>query len=364
MPFPATFPKLLITDPGLVMALANAITETQLSFPSMGVPLPIAVSIAAIDESTSPPSFKHAGFRESETHYSASLLKVAAMFAGFQLRQSANNFAVSVADATPAALFAHMSASFDPLIEVAVPLISSNPAITRSMKIPKYPSIFVAIPLLGGGFSIVFNPAFSASIHGMIVNSSNPAAGTCVQALGYSWINGVLTSGGFFNPATQQGLWLAGTFIGGGFPPVRITSINDGLVAQAMTCFDMANLYALLFEKTTIDSGGHDKICGEMLGLLAATTLGQDPSWMKAGARPDITGLDGAFSITHTKIGLGPLKPENGGFEVASDASIVQHNPTGKKFITAWQNVRNDISSLNGASFLVERAIKNFLGIP
>jgi hypothetical protein len=361
MPFPSTFPTLLNFDAALDVALAAAIVETQVSFPALGVPPRTAITIVAIDESTSgPPSFRHAGFRALEEHFSASLLKVAAMFAAFELRQSANNFALTAGDCSPNVLFADMSASFDGTIASAVPLISNDPAITPSMKAPKYRSIFDSQGLASGGCLISFTQSFSANIRGMIVNSSNPAAGACIQQLGYSWINGVLANGGLFNPTTEQGIWLAGTFIGA-LPVVRIPSLNDGPSAQAMTCFDMANLYALLFEKTTIDSRSPDSICDEMLALLADATVGADPSWLTAGVRPGVTGLSSDFSVTHTKIGLGPL---NAGGDVASEATIVQHNPTGKKFIVVWQNALNLITMLNGVSFLVEKTIKHFLGIP
>jgi len=98
-----------------------------------------------------------------------------------------------------------------------------------------------------------------------------------------------------------------------------------------------------------------------MLELLAATTLGPDLSWMQAGARPGITGLGSDFGITHTKIGLGRL---NAGGNVASEATIMQHNPTGQKFITVWQNTLNENNKLSGVSFLVQRTIEHFLGIP
>jgi len=363
MPFPSTFPTLLNPDPALNAALVAALAETQVRFSSANVLSRLAISVAAVDETADPLSIRHAGIQERVTHYSASLLKVAALYAAFQLRQSANNFSVSVAEPTPAELFAHMRATFDPAIESAVPLISSDPVIQSSMKVPKYQSIFVAIPLVDGGFSVVFSASFLNSIRDMIVNSSNSAAATCIEQLGYSWINGVLSSGGFFNPLTKQGMWLVGTFTGS-LPYVRIPSANDGLVAQATTCFDMANLYALLFQKTAIDDQGHDKICDEMLQLLADTASGPDPSWLKARAREGIAGLSNDIVITHTKIGLGPLKRENGGFDVASEGAIARHIPSGQTFMTVWQNSRNDIVSLNAITFLIDRTIKHSLGIP
>jgi hypothetical protein len=357
MPFPATFPKVLTFDASLGAALTAAIAEAQLTFPATALSSRSATSIAAIDESTTPPSFKHAGLRDKETHYSASLLKVAAMYAAFQLRQSADNFAQSSSDSTPAALFANMSATFDPLIKVAVQLISDDPHISSSMKVPKYQSIFAGIPLIGGGFSVRFGASFLGSMRNMIIPGDNNAAATCVQQLGYSWLNGTLEHGGFFDRSTKQGIWLCGTFTGA-LPIVQIPSKNDGLVAQATTCFDMANLYALMFQKTQFVD---PLSCDEMLAILRETQQGPEPSWM---TRSGIAAPGSEFKVTHTKIGLGGLKPENGGFEVVSEGAIVEHVPTGKKFITVWQNVRNDTHSHKAVSLTIDRTIKRFLGVP
>lgn len=356
MPFPAPLGNVLTDDFSMTAAIATATVEAQAVFPSSPAPTRAAFSIVAIDESTDPPLFSHGGLRHTEMHFSASLLKVAAMYAAYQLRQSANNFASSVADATTDDLFNHMSASFDPLIAPAVPLISNNPQITQAMKVPKYRSVFAAIPLIDGGFALTFNAAFQNNMRQMIVPSDNNAASACIQALGYSWINGVLASAGFFDPAANTGIWLAGTFTEA-FPRVRVASVNDGPVAQATTTFDLANFYAHMSQHTLVDAGSSD----EMLALLDDAAAGPDPSWMvRAGIAP----ADLSFGVTETKIGLGPLKPENGGFDVASEGTIVQHFATGRRFIVVWQNCRDDGDSLAACALIVNRAINIFLGVP
>ena len=357
MLFPTTFPTLLTPDPALAGALAAAIAESVVTFPSLGAPPRIAISVVAIDESGDQPRFKHAGFGEHDMHYSASLLKVAAMFDAFELRQSASDFALTAGDPTQADLFARMSTEFDPTIASSSQLISSDPNVTEDLKKPKYTTLFEGTQLASGGYLIKFTPSFSGDLSLMIVESQDEASGRCVKGLGYSWINGLLEAGGLFNSATQNGIWLAGTFTGT-VPVVRIPSLNDGLSAQAMTCFDMANLYALLFEKTTIDARSSDSICEEMLQLLADSAVGPDPSWMQDGVREGVTGLASTFTITHTKIGDGPLKT---GGSVASEATIVQHNPSGKEFMVVWQNVLNNVDNLSGVAALVQHTIERFL---
>lgn len=356
MPFPYTYPNVLADDIGITGALAAAIAEAQLNFPALGFPLRIAISIVAVDESTSPSIFKHAGFRENEMHYSASLLKVAAMYAAYELRRAANNFAHSSTANDPAELFAQLGASVDPLIENAVSLISNTPNIQRWMKLPKYQNIFDVVPLGVDGFEFIFSDSFFSNMKDMIVRSDNSAAGKCVEQLGYSWINGVLANGGFFNPETVTGIWLAGTFTQS-WPYVRVSSVNDGPVAQATTTFDLANLYALIFQRTLVDSTS----CDAMLALIAESAVGPDPSWMEGTRRRDLKLLPTSFIITHTKIGLGPLKAVNGGVDVTSEGTIVEHVPTRRKFIVVWQNCENNEYFLRAVSFIVDKAINLFV---
>jgi hypothetical protein len=184
-----------------------------------------------------------------------------------------------------------------------------------------------------------------------------------VTAQGYQWIDGVLSATGLFREADQQGIWLAGTFTGA-LPAVRISSVNDGGSAQAATCVDLANLFAHIIEENEIDSNGNTPIAADMLQILGEAAVGPEPSFMKPGVRPNINGLSADFTTTHTKIGLGPLKPENGGFEILSEATVVRHNPTGRQFIVVWQNVRNTVTQCNVVGFLVERAMRHVLGVP
>jgi len=168
-PFPASFPKLLTSSPALDTALASAMTEARARFPALRT----AIAIAAIDESGSPATFGFSGNGHTDTHFSASLLKVAAMYAAFQLRNSADVAARSSDAITPAEVFAHLSTT---MITKAVPLI---PAAQR--KPPDYRSIFTTISLLDGGFGIDFNGDFETQMRNMIVPGDNLAAARCVM---------------------------------------------------------------------------------------------------------------------------------------------------------------------------------------
>jgi len=85
-------------------------------------------------------------------------------------------------------------------------------------------------------------------------------------------------------------------------------------------------MYALLNERLLVDPASSEA----MLALLADAQFGPgaEPSWV---SRPEFAPPGVGFTGTHTKIGLGPLKPENGGFDVASERSILHQIDTGPK---------------------------------
>ncbi|MEU9743402.1 hypothetical protein AB0E12_29890 [Micromonospora chersina] len=348
-PFPSPYPTLLGDDPALGLALDGALAETLAAFPGIQLPYRTAISIVAIDETISPPDFRHAGLRYGETFYSASLLKVAAMYGAYELHSRASEVAAQVS--TAAEFFARIRAEFDSKIDAAVPAISLSPDLTPAMRRPKYEQIFTTLPLPDGGLALEFRGDFETQLKQMIINGRNDAAAACVTALGYGWINATLHAGGFFFPPAQSGIWLAGTFVGA-MPAVRVPSVNDGPVAQATTCFDMANLYAHIFQGTLVNNDSSRN----MLAMLATgAAVGDEPSYMDYTRRRV---PPRQFTVTHTKIGRGPLKT---GEIVLSDGSIVERPASGHRFIVVWQNTFSDDTSLAAIGFLVERTIERFL---
>lgn len=232
--------------------------------------------------------------------------------------------------------------------------ISLTPEINSTIVPPKYEQIFATIPLTNSGLALTFGGAFQNSLRSMIVDGDNNAAAACITALGYSWINGTLHNGGFFFPQGKNGIWLAGTFTGS-LPVIRIPSENDGEVAQATTCFDMANLYAHIFQKTLVDADSSNKMLNF---LFDSASIGHNFSFFDYTQR----GLPPRnFSVTHSKIGLGPLKT---GQIVASEGAIVERHGTNQKFLIVFQNSFDDDNSLSAISFIVERTIELFLTSP
>jgi hypothetical protein len=362
--FPNTYPDLLTADASMATALTAAAAQTATQFPSVAVNSTAAISIAAVQSSSDDsdtPTFAYAGLRDSAMYFSASLLKVSAMLAAFELRQSAGEVASNEASCDAATVFSDLQNQFDQDIENSVPLLLSAPGITHAMRVPTYSTVFAAPQSApDGGCQLTFDTAFAANMRGMIVDSNNNQASATIQALGYSWINGLVSNGGLFDQSTNTGIWLAGTFLGA-TPVVRIPSVNDGPSAQATTTIDMTRFLALLIEAETLDERSDDGITAEMLALLSDAQSVGDSSWMTTDARPGYDGLGAGFTITHCKIGLGPLKA---GPDIASEATILNHDDTNTQFLVVWQNVTNTAPPQNAISFFVRRTILNYLGLP
>lgn len=272
-------------------------------------------------------SFPPAGYLETKTDYIASEAKVVVMYSAYALRDMVRRFAASPG-ANSANLFTRLAKEMDPSI------IKASKNIARSLlmddhRVPSYRNVFAMQPTTWGlRVTVAFTPGFNSALEGMIVPSNNVHAGTCVRGVGYGYLNGALAEGGFFNPSSDQGLWVAGDFQQGKkWPYVRIVSSNDGLVAQAGTTRDMAKLVALIMTDRVLDPAS----CNEMRGRLARAAKGIDTPWV---AR---TGVFKAGTITHNKLGLGPLKS---GKLVRSEISVYQSPVArGRRYVVAWHNL-------------------------
>ncbi|WP_192582869.1 hypothetical protein [Streptomyces triticiradicis] len=333
-------------DPALQTALDTAVSEALTQFPGLAHPFRAAISFVAVDQTPNGLDFRHAGLRYGDSYFTASLAKIGALYAAYELLRSVNAVAREVTK--PQELFTRLRNEFDPVIDASVPAIAETPALTRAQRLPKYEQIFATAPA-GGALACSFQPGFQDSLNKMIIKGANDTAAAVIQALGYSWINGVLKAGGFFFPPAATGIWLAGTFTGS-LPVVRIPSVNDGMVAQASTCFDMANLYAHIVRRTLVDPGSSNF----MHALLATSaSVGDDPSYLDFTRRSALPPRD--FGVLDSKIGRGPLKT---GIQVLSEAAVVETSDSAQQFVVVFQDSLKDLDSLSALGYIVDRTIK------
>jgi hypothetical protein len=317
--FPPRPANPLRTDPKLELALKTAIGQIETDRKLRAGTFPIRVTIADVTDPFA--SFPSAGYLETVTDYIASEAKVAVMYAAYALRDMVRRFAAATG-ADTGNLFALLNKQMNPLIIRAFNnLIQAS--IGDRYRVPTYQIAFVARPS-SSGLRVDFTPEYDSALEEMIVPSHNAPAATCIHGVGYGYLNGALAAGGFFQPSTRQGLWVAGDYQST-WPYVRILSSNDGPVAQAGTTRDMAKLVSLIMTDRLLDPMS----CREMRERLQRSTRGIAP-WVTA-ARVFHPG-----TITHNKVGIGPLKS---GKYVWSEVSVYQ-SPVGggRRYVVAWQN--------------------------
>ncbi|HKR01755.1 MAG TPA: hypothetical protein VJT09_13835 [Pyrinomonadaceae bacterium] len=358
-PFPAAFAPPWTNSVKLQRAFDDAIAAVSdpRLYPAFGH-LPnvrdVAITIAAIAEKVVDGKVTElfrprVGQHEFEMYYSGSLLKAAAMYAAYQLRVAVNDFVSDPAIAVlpDKDLFTAIERALNPQIRKAVRRINDRkPPLDEKFLVPKYKEIFKIIRDAGKRASLDFDIQFMNHLRPMIVGSHNDSASFCIRALGYSWINGVLEAAGFFAPqATKmEGIWLAGDY-STEWPVVVLPSVNDGLVKQVTTCYDMAWLFVMLHDRKLVknDAGPATGMSGndEMLSLLRLAVH-------DAGARTLLKRLfepaAPPFDILHSKIGVGELKGGDcrGGRVnrcTYSEAAILQHRPSGRKFVVVFQGL-------------------------
>jgi hypothetical protein len=295
------------------------------------------------DEITTPHVF--AGYHMHDFDFIASLAKIAAMYASFELRSAVQDVLrwTSISDADN--LWSECESQLDGQISGAVPAIPDTAT-------PSYKEIFT----LGADKTVDFTAAHRGDLVSMISRGTNTGAAGVIQRLGFQYINGALAAAGFFKPGID-GLWLTGDFV---HTPLRLANtLNDQLVGQAGTPYAVAKLFTHLAQRTLVDPDASD----EMLTLLG-NSLTSDPPFIARNSNIGRAGVarTRSFDVTHNKLGLEALKPVNGGFNVHSEGSILRHRATGHRFVVAWQNAKIPTDAdFTPITRLFDRLIENLL---
>jgi hypothetical protein len=306
-------------------------------------------------------SHHYAGIHHDEVHFSASLLKVAAMYAAFSLRTEARELAKP--GAAPPGGFKKPEDFFDALDKKFKP--ADAVAAIRNAGVglkPRYSDILTVTGFSGGGLTVNFSPDFLDHMRQMIIPSNNSSAGECIRRLGYAYINVKLMNGGFYDPDSSppKGIWLAADFVGGA--RIEIDSVNDGKSAQATTSRQMARLFSLIQLEQLIP----DVTSSLEMKAILREAQGVDSAWIsRFGPR--------LFSFEGVKVGLANLKPNTPpkGPDVYSEGVLLKwsggpvplpHNLSGY-IAVCWQNLRVSAydTGVPGIAEMIEKAFSNFL---
>jgi hypothetical protein len=301
-----------------------------------------------------------AGIRVEEEHYSASLLKLAALYAAFDLRSSADQLAADNGLTTFTQVEAALKSTFDPEIAAHTPsLISSSPLLRPQDKTRKPDYKKVLQLATAPDFVVDFTQAQLNAFEDMIVQQHNPGATATIHGLGYPYLNGKIADDGFFEGTS--GVWLAGDYAGGQqWPAARINSVNDGPSAQATTAVHLARMLTLVFD---------NRLVGPISSAAMQEMMGRAGAWFHHGGIIPPTLIwprDGRFRVTHSKVGLGPL---NNGKSAFSEGLVVRDTLRDLEFVVVWQNVQDTLGP-GGAPFrrtfeplatLIEETISAFV---
>jgi hypothetical protein len=270
-------------DPGFVNAEA--------AFASC-IKVPDDLTLALVDV-TDPAAPVFAGIRAEDTVFIASMAKIAALYAAFELRQRLQDAISGVPVTTPVpALIAQVKKTWQPLIDAKKPkdaaAFAGFPSLTDIFDItPSGASWSVAFttkgdintlgdkesaqwPLLNGKFG------FKELLMLMASFSNNDAAARCITSLSYEYINAALVQAGLYENG-KGGLWLAAPY-----PHKPGAALTENLWMQEPLNKDpnttrryqvssakaAAAMFTLLAQRKLVDATSSD----EMLDFLQAGT--------------------------------------------------------------------------------------------
>jgi hypothetical protein len=312
------------------------------------------VALTVVEVTSTIPPHPWAGHRHHEMHYSASLLKVAAMYTAFDLLAAAKQLIVERRPHSADEFFAFLHSDFDDVIRQATPQrIKTAPNVTNVHILPSYDTVLRPDVNASTGFprGVGFDPTYLTRMTEMITISDDIAARDCIHGLGYGLVAARIADDGFFDESTGAGLWLAGDYTGL-WPSVAIPVVNDVTSAQATTTIDMARIYALMFDGILVSVD--DSVA--MLALLARAG-----SWFHF-TNPHVWPRNG-IDVTRSKVGVGPLKPTAAGIEQVVSEGITAHDASGERdFVVIWQNLKGATSftNLSLVGRMIEATIRGF----
>lgn len=348
--FTGAYTNPLATSPDTLMRAGLDATQTTLSLTGAPNVNSLAMTVVMITGSEGTNDHPWAGLRAHETHYAASMVKIAAMYAAFDLRSSADALVTDLGLTSWPDMEAALVANFNPEIDAHNPVLISGSPLLRPEDQTRKPNYAALLrPGTGGVFAVDFTAAQDAAFQDFAVQQHNAGAGTTIHNLGYPYLNGKIADDGFFDGS--DGLWLAGDYVHT-WPVARIACVNDADTAQGTTTWQLASLMSLLAEELLVggESSRGMKALMSAAGKFFPSTV--PPLW-PAGGR---------FVATHGKVGMGPLKS---GLTVYSEAVIAVDTLRNLEFVAVWQNVVQNGQSqralLEPVANLIEAAVTAFV---
>ena len=144
------------------------------------------------------------GWNMSKQMFAASLVKIAALFAAFRLRENLRIAADQTSAQDGQEVFKVVKADWKEVVEKAIPAGK-----------PDFPNLDQIFTISGssGSWSIDFTREYRKHMEEMIGHSNNHSASVCINRLGFQYLNGALAAEGLYRP-DRGGLWLGGNYAG------------------------------------------------------------------------------------------------------------------------------------------------------
>jgi Beta-lactamase enzyme family len=168
------------------------------------------------------------GWNMYDQRFAASLVKIAALFAAFRLRENLRIAANQVSAKDKKEVFKTVAVDWKGVVETAVP--DGKP------DFPKFDQIFT-INGSTGAWAIDFTTDYLNHLKNMIGHSNNHSASVCIDRIGFQYLNGALETDGLYS-REFGGLWLGGNYAGRNWmrePRTRLTHM--GATAKAVAAF-------------------------------------------------------------------------------------------------------------------------------
>jgi|GEM_PF-1802898 len=221
------------------------------------------------------------GWNPEKVGFAASLTKIAAMYAAFQLQASLRAFP-DAGKLKTADLQKRLEADWRPELKKVLG------SATAKNDFPQLAKIFTP-----NDSSFSFNKTFQQKLEGMIGPSSNSSAAYCIGAIGFDYLAGALIFGGFYSLKDGKGLWLSGNYDGrldskDGVPAPGVTTIADASQRhQVGTAAAVTLLMVNLGNKKLIDEPASLAMQGLMTNSYAARQLEGSTVIGKLGIQPN-----------------------------------------------------------------------------
>lgn len=344
-----------------------------------GFALPMKEAAISIRMIESDGNQQYAGINDTKMIYSGSLVKVAALYAAFDLRAAARKHAGDNSFTSETTFFTSLNTAID--TSTATPrLITFGKGLH-----PEWTKIFKGFKASGAN-KVEFLPSFQTDLDNI---GENPNAGKVIRALGYCYINVALKKGNLFDEPSLNGVWLAGDYSGegtqipGGLKSVRVPVVNDtvpGGSGQAITTKKMSEIFMLLHngkasphiadagERSDANGGAHAILQTEGSFFFDVATPTHTP-FIHITAVPN-------FSRDCAKVGIGTLGPIGvGGPSVISEGDVMKwgdpgaistfntkyHRKLTGDFALCWQNMYKPDNHFDVLIKLINQTIAGFL---